>query len=169
MSVTVYDTTIGNLSQGVESLIAILKKGSEHSDAASFPSATLIEDMKPLTFQVQIALAMAKNTAAYIYGVEAGAPQEDKTMEDMIAHCEKTLALLKSVDAKSIGDKAADTKINVKLGPTVEATITVQEYVFGHVLPNFFFHLTTAYNILRMKGVPLGKMDYLTPFMTFQK
>lgn len=163
---TIYDTAVAQLIQGEQALIDILKKASTHADAASFPSARLAEDMLPLSFQITIASDMAKKTVREVYGIDAGVWEDnEKTMDDLIARCEKTLALLQSVKPENIGDKKADTKVTAKIGPNKVASLSVQNLVLGHVLPNFYFHLTTAYAILRMKGVPLGKMDYLTPFM----
>lgn len=165
-TLSVYDTAITQLIHGEQALISILKKASTHADAASFPSARLYEDMLPLSFQVQIASDMSKKVVREVYGIDPGAWEDnEKTLEELIARCEKTLALLQSVKPEDIGDKTADTKVTAKVGRDKIASLSVRNLVFGFVLPNFFFHVTTAYDILRMKGVPLGKMDYLNPFI----
>lgn len=167
-SFTFYDTTIKQLIQGEQAFIAILKKAATHDNAASFPQARLTEDMLPLTSQIQIASDMAKKLVRDVYGVEVGAWEDkESTMEELIARCEKTLALLQGVKPGSAPEgKTPETQITTKFGPKM-ATVSVQDCVFGLVLPNFYFHLNMTYAILRANGVPLGKMDYLKPFLPF--
>jgi hypothetical protein len=165
-TLSIYDTTITQMIYGHQALIALLKKASTHADAASFPSARLTEDMRPLSFQVATASNLAKKVVREVYGIDAGAWEDkEETLDDLIARCEKTISFLQSVKPESIGDKTAETKVTAQLGPNEVAGVSVQNLVLGHTVPNFYFHVTTAYAILRMKGVPLGKLDYLTPFL----
>ncbi|OIW26928.1 hypothetical protein CONLIGDRAFT_635154 [Coniochaeta ligniaria NRRL 30616] len=166
--VPLYDTSILTLIHGTTSLRDILKKASDHPDSSTFPQVRLIDDMQPLTFQIRVASNMAEKAVKYLAGVDLELSEgKEQTMADMIARCETTIKLLSSVDPKAVNGKESET-LTVYLGgsPPKPFEMSGKEFVFGHVLPNFFFHITTAYAILRMKGVPLGKMDYLTPFMT---
>ncbi|KAB5518188.1 hypothetical protein GE09DRAFT_1294145 [Coniochaeta sp. 2T2.1] len=151
--ITLHDASIGNLLHGTVALRNILQKASEQPESSTFPSAKLIDDMYPLTFQLKIATNMAEKAVKYLVAgsdVAMSDVKEDSTLADLIARCDKTVELLKG------------------LGPNSKpAEITAKEFAFGHVLPNFFFHVNATYAILRMKGVPIGKMDYLNPFMTF--
>jgi hypothetical protein len=166
---TFHEASIAILINGTTSLLAILKKASEHPESATFPSARLIDDMWPLTNQVHYALAMAGKAVRYVCGLEVKLVEREdvQTIAEMIAQCEKTLDLLKSVDPKTI-EGTEDEMINplIRVDPPLYLAMTKREMISGYTLPNFFFHVNTAYAILRMKGVPIGKMDYVTPFMT---
>jgi hypothetical protein len=166
MGLSVYDTSILTLKRGTTTLLNILKKASESADAASFPDAKLTEDMKPLTFQVQAASNTAKKTVWRLTGVETEAWEDnEQTLDQLIARCEKTLALLKGVDPKQVEGKET-AMVELALGPAGTKQLVGTDYILTYAVPNFFFHLQTAYAILRMKGVALGKGDYLGPFMT---
>ncbi|KAB5575315.1 hypothetical protein GE09DRAFT_1215101 [Coniochaeta sp. 2T2.1] len=168
--ITLHDASIGNLLHGTIALRNILQKASEQADSSAFPSAKLIDDMYPLTFQLKIATNMAEKAVKHLVAgsdVVMSDIKEGSTLADLIARCDKTVELLKGVDAKAVNGKE-DEVLSVQLGPNSKPVeITGKEFVFGHVLPNFFFHVNATYAILRMKGVPIGKMDYLNPFMTF--
>lgn len=162
---SVYDTNIVLLRRGMTTLANILKKAAEHPDAASFPDAKLCEDMLPLTFQVQTASNTAKKSVSRLTGEEAEVWEDnEKTLDELIARCEKTVALLKAVDPKKVEGKETAT-VELSLGPAGTKQLSGKDYVLTYAVPNFFFHLQTAYSILRMKGVPLGKRDYLGTFM----
>ncbi|KAK3385452.1 hypothetical protein B0H63DRAFT_183149 [Podospora didyma] len=173
-SLSLYDASIKILISAHESLVHILQKASEHPDAASFPATRLYEDMLPLSFQVQIASNIALKTA---HRLTAGKlsfdafADDEKTIDELIARADKTLALLRSVNAEDlpVGVEAVnDTKsIELAMGPKT-FSLTPAGYAFGFGLPNVFFHVSTAYGILRSKGVPLGKMDFLQSFMAPQ-
>jgi hypothetical protein len=157
--VTIYDSSVGLFIGGLTSLISILKKAQLQPDASTFPSAKLIDDMKPLSFQVESAIktisrCMARAAAIDVETVECN----EMNMEELIAFAEKTLQKLKSIEPKSLEGKEA-TKIELSLG-----TFTGKQFIFGFGIPSFFFHWQTAYAILRMKGVPVGKADYMDPF-----
>ncbi|KAL6406101.1 helix-turn-helix- domain containing protein type [Ilyonectria robusta] len=164
-SLTLYDVSIVLLQRGMSTLANLLKKASEHADATSFPAAKLYEDMLPLSSQVQRASNTAKSSITRLTGVETEAWNDsEKTFDELIARCEKTVSLLKSVDAKQVEGRET-AKVELSLGSAGTRQFTGKEYILTYVLPNFFFHLQTAYAILRMKGVPLGKGDFLGPFM----
>ncbi|KAH8904680.1 hypothetical protein BR93DRAFT_829702 [Coniochaeta sp. PMI_546] len=166
--ISLYDASIATLLHGTIALKNILKKASELPDSSTFPQARLIDDMRPLTFQIRMTANMAEKAVMYLAGVELELSQDkEQTLDEMISRCEASIELLSSVDRKAVDGKE-DEILSVRLGALMTPfEMTGKDLVFGHILPNFFFHVNTAYAILRMKGVPLGKMDYLGPFMTF--
>lgn len=157
-SVPVFIHFFGNLSK-------ILEKGAEHAKSKGIDPATLIEarlfeDMHPLPQQIQRASDTSKGCAARLAGIEAPKfADEEKTFEELQARIKKTVDFLKSVTPSQI-DGTEGKDIALQAGKTT-LQFKGQDYLLGFALPNFFFHVTTAYDILRHKGVPLGKMDYL--------
>lgn len=160
-----YDSTIGVSTHAAEALRGILKKAQAHADAASFPQARLYEDMRPLTFQVQMVSNVAKKMVERLAGrqLDAWEDNEQQTMDELVARVDKTLALLATVKPDDV-DGATAKSYDLQLSG-LHATATAEQYVLGYALPNLFFHLSVAYAILRMKGVELGKRDYLAPFV----
>ncbi|KAK2603834.1 hypothetical protein QQS21_003958 [Conoideocrella luteorostrata] len=157
--INIYDISVGMYIKGVSVLIGILKKAALHPNADTLPSASLIDDMKPLTFQVQsvsntVTISLKKLLQTDIKRWE----DDETTMGQIMARAEKTLALLQEIDPKALEGRET-TKIKMPGG-----LISGKQFVLGFALPNLFFHLQTAYAILRMKGVPLGKDDYLDPW-----
>lgn len=169
-TIPLYDATVGTCTKALTALLAILKIAQKHTDAASFPSASLYEDMKDFSFQIQTVSNFSKKLVERLATRPADQPaieswpDEEKTMEELIARVEKTLALLATVKPEHL-EGAADKNVTLAFGPKIRAEASGLNYVLDYMLPNLYFHLTTAYAILRMKGVPLGKADYLTPFV----
>jgi uncharacterized protein len=140
--------------------------------AASFAAAKKVDesvlvgwrlapDMLALARQVQIASDMAKNGAARLAGVEPPRFEDtETTIQQLKERIEKTLAFVKMVDTTAI-DASADREITFPLGPTNKGQMGGADYLNHFVLPNFYFHLTAAYAILRHCGVDLGKRDFL--------
>ncbi|PHH91415.1 hypothetical protein CDD83_558 [Cordyceps sp. RAO-2017] len=165
MSYTLYDATVVLARDSLNSLTAILKKGEAAPNAASLPGARIHDDMKPLTFQVHVACDLSNKVYARMTGQEPPKTEDElKTFADMHARIAQTLQLLAKADREAINKRVGE-KVPVGLGPGKEAQISSLGYTNGYALPNIFFHVTTAYNILRKEGVPLGKMDYLKPFL----
>jgi uncharacterized protein len=165
MAIELYDLSVPAFRRGFASLSAILDKGRAHADAegiahADYLGARLYEDMHPLTAQVQRASDAAKFAVARLSGVESPAMADTEAsfdaLQDRIA---RTLTFLDSVRAETINGKEA-AQIEVKT-PARSLHFTGRDYLLGFALPNFYFHVTTAYAILRHLGVPIGKMDYL--------
>ncbi|EXL40264.1 hypothetical protein FOCG_17152 [Fusarium oxysporum f. sp. radicis-lycopersici 26381] len=162
-SVALYDVSVLLMQRGMNTLANILKKASEHPDSTSLPVAKLYDDMQPLTYQVQRASSLAKASILHLAGVETDSWEEsEKTLDELITRCEKTVNLLKNVDAKQVQGTGM---VELSLGSAGTKQFTGKDYALTFALPNFFFHLQTAYAILRMSGVPLGKGDFLGPFM----
>jgi hypothetical protein len=158
LTVDIFTHTLGNLS-------AILEKGTALAAQKKFDSAVLVTsrlapDMLPLSKQVQIACDTAKKGAARLAGVDAP-PFEDneKTIEELRTRIARTIDFLKTLPPNAF-EGAEDRDIKVPAG---DRTLEFKglSYLQRWILPNLFFHVTTAYNILRHNGVEIGKRDYL--------
>jgi hypothetical protein len=121
----------------------------------------LAPDMLPFTRQVMIACDAVKNGVARLSGVEA--PKFDDTettLAQLQERIQKTLAFIGTVPAAAL-DGTETKEITFPAGPGKTRTLTGQDYLMGWMLPNMYFHITTAYAILRHNGVDVGKIDYL--------
>jgi hypothetical protein len=151
---------------GLNALSAILDKAAAHAAAkkiepAVFLRSRLSPDMFDFVRQVQIAADLAKLGSARLAGVEAPKYEDnEQTIEQLKARLAKTVAFLKTLDRKQI-DSSADREITFPLGPAKTGRMKGDDYLNHFVLPNFYFHLTTAYAILRHSGVEVGKVDFL--------
>jgi uncharacterized protein len=158
-SLPIFKATLGNLSH-------ILDKGAAYAEARKFDPAVLLQfrlapDMLPFTRQVLIACDGPKNGIARISGVEAPKFEDNEaTFPELKARIQKTLDYLASVPPERI-DGTEDKDITFPIGRDKTRTMKAEAYLKHWVLPNFFFHVTTAYAILRNNGVELGKSDYL--------
>jgi hypothetical protein len=157
-SIPVFETVLNALS-------AVLDKAEAYAGAKKFEPAVLLgmrlaPDMFTLTRQVQVATDQAKNGTARLAGVE---PPKFEDTESTIAQLKeriaKTIGFLKTLDTKAI-DASADRDITFPLGPK-KAQMRGDDYLNHFVLPNFYFHATSAYAILRHAGADLGKRDFL--------
>ena len=130
------------------------------ADPAALLAARLAPDMLTLTGQVQRASDTAKFAAVRLGGVEnVSFPDEEKSFEDLHARLARTRDFLEAVPRSAIDDRA-EAVLETRIGRQ-ELTIAAAEYTLKFALPNFFFHVTTAYDILRAEGVTLGKADYI--------
>ena len=160
MSISMYRASIPVFIRALGNLSAILKKGEAHEGSASFIDARLAPDMLTLAGQVQRASDAAKGAVARLGGIDNPSfPGTEKTFAELQARIKKTVDFLQSVSPEQI-DGSEQKKIEFKAGSR-ELKFTGTDYLLGFALPNFFFHVTTAYAILRHKGVQIGKMDYL--------
>lgn len=162
---SLYDLTVPAFRRGFASLSAILTAGEKYArdhgvTEADMLDTRLVADMAPLTAQVQRASDTAKGAMVRIGGIPNFAMADDEAsfaaLQQRIA---ATLAFLDTVPRAAIDGKEDAPVTLVTSGGSVD--FTGQSYVLGFVLPNFYFHITTAYALLRMRGVPIGKMDYL--------
>jgi hypothetical protein len=151
---------------GLNALSAILNKAEAYAEAKKIdptvlPDTRLFPDMFAFTRQVQSACDQAKNCAARLAGVEPPKYEDsEKTFTELKARIAKTVAYVKTLDAKKI-DASADREITFPLGPNNKGHMKGVDYLNHFSLPNFYFHLTTAYDILRHSGVEIGKRDFL--------
>jgi hypothetical protein len=151
--------------QMLTALSANLDKAAAHCAAkgigpSDLVSARLAPDMFPVSRQVQIATDHAKGATARLSGRENPKYEDtESTFEELKARIAKTLAFVNSVPASEI-DGSEEKEITITVGGQPR-TLKGQRYLLGNALPNFFFHVTTAYDILRHKGVEVGKRDYM--------
>jgi uncharacterized protein len=165
MSIGMYQASVPPLVRTLTNLRHILSKGAAHCEARKIDAAALVgfrlyPDMRPLSFQIQVACDMSKGCVARLSGLEAPKFEDnEQTFAEFDARIEKTLAFIQSASAAQID--GTETKLVVLKTPRGELAFEGLSYVQGFVLPNVYFHVTTAYNILRHNGVELGKFDYL--------
>lgn len=146
--------------RALRNLSAILEKGAAHPDAASLVEARLYPDMLTLAGQVQRASDAAKACIARLSGAEPPSfPDTEKSFPELHERIRKTIDYIKGVSSASI-DGSEEREIRFKAGKS-EFNFTGQQYLQGFAIPNFFFHVTVAYAILRHKGIEIGKMDFL--------
>ena len=149
----------------LKSLSANIDKAAAHAKAkglepADLTDARLAPDMLPFSRQVQIATDHAKGAAARLSGRENPKYEDtESTFEELKARIAKTIAFVSGVPAAEI-DGSEEREVTLMIGGQPR-TMRGQHYLFHSVLPNFFFHVTTAYDILRHKGVEIGKRDFL--------
>lgn len=165
MSVSMYQASVPALIRGLNNLSAILDKAAADAAARNIApdvllNARLAPDMFALTRQVQIASDSAKGCAARLAGVDVPSYADDEaSFADLQQRIAKTVAFLQGFNAAQIdGSEAREVVLKVRGD---EIRFSGQNYLLGFVLPNFYFHITAAYAILRHNGVALGKMDYL--------
>lgn len=165
MATELYDLTVPALLRGFKAMAAFLEKARAHADANGIAheellAARLYEDMAPLTGQIQRASDAAKFAGARLAGIDAPAmPDTETSFDELQARIAATVAFLDSIPRDAI-DGREDADVELKT-PSRSFQFKGRSYLLGFALPNFYFHVTTAYGILRHKGVPLGKMDYL--------
>jgi hypothetical protein len=165
MTISMYQASVPRFVNILGNLSNILDKAQAHADAkkldaAALTSYRLFPDMLPMSAQVQIACDGAKGAVARLAGVEIPAYEDkEKTLADLKARIAKTVAFIQSVAPAQI-DGSEDKEIVLKRGDK-ETRYKGMQFLLGHALPNFYFHVTTAYNILRHNGIEIGKRDYL--------
>lgn len=165
MTLSMYQASVPVFTRGLENLANILAKGAAHAEArkidpAVFVTGRLAPDMFPLSRQVQIATDAAKGCVARLGGAEVPSyPDTETTFPELHERVAKTLAFLKGFSASQI-DGSEDRAVVLKLRGE-DTKFRGQDYLFKLALPNFYFHVTTAYDILRHNGVEVGKGDYL--------
>jgi|SRR5438477_8451970 len=165
MSPTMYDASAPVFERMLANLSRILAKAEAYAleqrvDPAAFLQARLYPDMFPLMRQVQTACDHAKGATARLAGLEPPRfADEEQTFEEIRQRIDRTLEYIGSVPPSLIG-QSASRAIVLKLGGR-ETQFGGTDYLFTFALPNFFFHVTTAYDILRHGGLDIGKRDYL--------
>ncbi|WP_310632522.1 DUF1993 domain-containing protein [Paraburkholderia sp.] len=165
MSITLYQASVPVLTRGLANLQNIIGKAQAHAaekqiDPTVFTAARLFPDMLPLLRQIHIATDTAKGCAARLAGVEAPKFEDvEVTFDELHARIQKTIDYLNTFKPEQIdGNEEKTITLKMRSGPI---EFTGLSYLLSFVLPNFFFHVTTAYDILRHNGVELGKLDYL--------
>ena len=165
MAMSLYQASIAPCLQSLTALSGILNKAEADAadrkiDPAVLLQARLYPDMLPLVRQVQIATDGAKLGGARLAGVEHPSfPDVETSFEELQARIARCIDFLNSLDRAAI-DAATDRRIEFSVAKRAMAMMA-PEYIYGWMLPNFFFHVTTAFNILRHNGLAVGKRDFL--------
>jgi uncharacterized protein len=165
MTVSLFDVSIPTFLHTLHSLRNILEKGVAHAEARKYDpnvlaTLRLYPDMLPLNRQVQIATDAAKGAAARLSATEPPKFEDNETtMSELIARVAKTIDYLQSF--KPTQFEGAEGRVITVKSPRNTFNFTAVDYVRHWALPNFFFHVTTAYALLRHGGVEIGKQDYL--------
>jgi hypothetical protein len=168
MSLTMSNASVPAFVRGLTVLSTLLKKGEEHAVQAGIApevllGARLAEDMLPLSAQVQRASDTSKFAVQRLSGGEAPKFEDNETsfaqLQERIA---STIAYLEGADAAQV-DAGAEREVSLKFG-SFGANFSGESYLLTFALPNFYFHIVTAYDILRNQGVRIGKLDYLGAF-----
>jgi hypothetical protein len=165
MAISMYDFSIPTMTRGLTNMSAILDKAAAHAATKKFDpvvlaQARLYPDMHPLARQVQIACDTAKGAAARLAGIEVPKHEDtETTLAELKARIAKTVDFLKSVTPAQLKD--AETRaIEIKF-PNGSWKFTGIGYLTDFVLPNFYFHVSMLYALLRKNGVEIGKGDFL--------
>ncbi len=165
MSISMYQASVPRFVNILGNLSNILDKAQAHCDAKKLDPATLtgfrlFPDMLPMAKQVQIACDTAKGVVARLAGVEIPVYEDnEKTLAELKARIAKTIAFIQTVTPAQI-DGTEDKAIVTKRGDK-ETHYKGMQFLLGHAVPNFYFHVATTYNILRHNGVEIGKRDFL--------
>ena len=166
MSFSLYQSSVPTFERSLSAFLAILDKAEAHAKARNFDPTNylgmrLAPDMFPFVRQVQNFCDNAKNAPSRLAGVAAPVVEDkEATFAELRDRVVRTLDYLKTLDRDAI-DAACDREIVFPAGPNIKMKMRGGNYLVHYVLPNFYFHLTTAYDILRAGGVEIGKRDYL--------
>ena len=161
MALSLYDASIPVYLQMLRNLSAIMDKAeAQGGDLAAYMEARLAPDMHPFSRQIQMVSDAAKGGAARLAGVAPPSmPDTETTWPELKARLQKTIDFVSSIKPEQVdGDENRTVELPL---PGRTMTFTARDFLFNFGLPNFFFHVTTAYGLLRKQGVPLGKMDFL--------
>jgi len=165
MTISMYQASAPRFVNTLKNLSAILDKAQTHAEAKKVQPSVLLNcrlypDMFPMKRQVQVACDTAKGAVARLAGVEVPKHEDtEETFAELKARIDKTIAFVETIKAAQI-DGGEDKNIHLKLGSR-EVDWKGMQYLLGYALPNFYFHVVTAYDILRHNGVEVAKRDYI--------
>lgn len=166
MALTMYRLSVPTFVHGFAVLSKLLDKAETHAGETGLSlddlvNARLTADMLPFSGQVQRASDTSKGTIARLTDLQVPSfPDEEKTFADLRERIGKTVAFLETVRPADLdGSETREVTLNFT---KLKMTLSGEDYLLKFVLPNFYFHLTTAYDILRHKGVPVGKADFIS-------
>lgn len=161
MSFGIWEASVPIFVSSLTDMRNWLDKGAAEKSEAELLEARLAPDMRPLPAQYQMASDSAKNALARLTGTEAPSmPDTEQSFAELKERCHKTIDYLNGFDAAALAD-AADREVVIKFPNGTGYRFAGAGYLAGFAIPNFFFHVTMAYAILRNAGVSLGKPDYL--------
>jgi hypothetical protein len=165
MQISMYQASAPVFAQGLRALIGILKKAQAHCEARNIDPSALIQarlypDMLPFNRQIHLCTDFAKGCVARLAGADLTVFADTETsFPELIARAEKTLAIVEGFSAAQV-DGSEDRDITlVRRGES--SIVKGQTYLLEQAMPNFYFHLTTTFAILRHNGVEIGKKDFL--------
>jgi uncharacterized protein len=167
MSLTLFEATVPSFIRHLVALDALLDKAIVYVEERKFDQRALLEarlfpDMYNLVRQVQTATDQAKGGAARVAGIEVPVYEDnEKTLAELKARVEKTVKFLQSVKPEQFAGRD-DAEVSFPVGPTTRS-LKAKDYLIGNVIPHFYFHCTTAYNLLRHNGLVIGKRDFFAP------
>ncbi len=165
MTISMFQASVPRFVNILGNLMNILDKAQAHSAAKKLaPDALtayrLFPDMLPMTRQIQIACDAAKGVVANLAGIDAPVYEDNEaTLSDLKSRVAKTIAFIQTVTPEQID--GTEGKDIVRKRGDKETHFKGMQFLLGHAIPNFYFHVTTAYNILRHNGVEIGKRDFL--------
>ncbi len=165
MNISMYQASAPRFVNTLKNLSSILDKAQAHADAKKIDprvitAARLFPDMFAMSRQVQSACDTAKGAVARLAGVEVPAHEDtEQTFEELKARIAKTIKFIETIQPAQV-DGSEDREVVLKFR-SGEVKFKGMQYLLGQALPNFYFHVTTAYNILRHNGVEVGKKDYI--------
>ncbi len=167
MTLSMYQASVPVFARALRNLAHVLHKGEDFATAKEIEPTLLLQqrlivDMLPLVRQVQIATDMAKNGACRLAGIEPPKFEDDEsTFAQLFDRIDRAIGVIEGVASDQVdGSEARPITLQMRTG---EMKFDGQSYLLGFVLPNLYFHCTTAYAILREAGVPIGKMDFMGP------
>lgn len=161
MSLSMHEASAPLFVNSLRNLRAWLDKALSEKPEAELLEARLAPDMRPFPAQIQMASDSAKNAMARLAGIEPPAmPDTETSFEELKARCDKTIAFVESVGPDALAG-SEDREVIMKFPNGTAYRFTDKAYLTGFALPNFFFHVTTAYALLRAAGVGVGKPDFL--------
>lgn len=161
MAFSIYDASAPVFIASLTDMKAWLDKAAGEKDEAELLQVRLAPDMHPLPQQFQIASDAAKGAMARLAGIEIPAmPDTETSFADLKARCDKTIAFIESIE-RSVLDGAAEREITLKFPSGAGYRFSGTDFLTRFALPNFYFHVTTAYALLRHAGVSMSKIDYL--------
>jgi hypothetical protein len=166
MPISMYRASVPVFRQMLDSLAAVLAKAEAHAaarkiEADALLQARLFPDMFPLVRQVQIACDFAKSVSARLAGVEPPShPDEERSFAELQARIAATRSFIDGLDAATF-EGSETREVVLRAGTPKEKRFEGEAYLLAHGLPQFFFHVTTVYALLRHNGVEIGKRDYM--------
>ena len=166
MTISMYDASVPVIRQMLTALSDVLAKAEAHAAARKIEPAALLQsrlfpDMLPFVRQVQIACDFGKSMPSRLAGVEVPAYDDTgQSFEELRSRIARTLAFIDGIDAAAFEGSEA-IEIVLRPGTPKERTIAGGAYLLHYGLPQFFFHVTTAYALLRHNGVEIGKKDFM--------
>ena len=166
MAISMYEASVPQLIRAIRNLITILEKGAAYAAEKNIEPTVLLNsrlypDMFPLVKQVQIVSDISRKGVARLAGAEAPALEDNEaSFDELTARLQQSITYLETFSAEQI-DNTEEKEILLPIGKEQTMTFKGWTYLSFFVLPNVYFHVTTAYDILRHNGVEVGKRDYL--------